>query len=174
MSAPASSDHPCQRLIYRSIEREWQLRLIAATLLLLFGAVLLYFFFDRNSILAILGVFCLFLGVQFGWKTYRHQRPERHQLTYLLEQRPRDIVWVYSVVTQRMPFGLEINRAGLLYFKLINGDEVSISLREKDLRPVSLYLNQRLPHATFGYTADREQWFIAAPELLLRYPEKED
>ena len=56
----------------------------------------------------------------------------------------------------------------IVYFKLIDGDEITLSIPEKELNTLMKELNRRLPHATFGYTKDREQWFMAEPALLLR------
>jgi hypothetical protein len=86
----------------------------------------------------------------------------------LLEHHPRQIVWVYSIVTERLPFGFNVARAGLMYFKLADGDEITVSLPAERLPWISRYLNDRLPHATFGYSRDREQWYLASPYLLLR------
>ncbi|MBV6653640.1 MAG: hypothetical protein KI786_07790, partial [Mameliella sp.] len=66
----------------------------------------------------------------------------------------------------------QLLRNGTLYLKLRDGDDVSVSLSADDLKVVSRYLNRLLPHATFGYTKDREQWFMASPLMLLR--EEED
>jgi hypothetical protein len=52
--------------------------------------------------------------------------------------------------------------------KLRDGDDISVSLSTDDLKAISKYLNDLLPHATFGYTKDREQWFMASPLMLLR------
>ncbi|MCR9100062.1 MAG: hypothetical protein NXI25_08935 [bacterium] len=52
--------------------------------------------------------------------------------------------------------------------KLRDGDDISVSLSTDDLKAVSKYLNGLLPHATFGHTKGREQWFMASPLMLLR------
>ena len=88
-------------------------------------------------------------------------------MTKLLKNK-EDIVWVYSILTQRMPFGLQINRQAILYFKLIDSNEITLTVPEKDLSDISLFLNQHLPHASFGYTQERAQWYMANPALLLR------
>jgi hypothetical protein len=39
--------------------------------------------------------------------------------------------------------------SGILYFKLSDGDAISVSMPAKDLKPVSRFLNQVLPHTSF-------------------------
>jgi len=86
----------------------------------------------------------------------------------MLQKEPKRIVWVYSIVTKRMPFGFQINQSGTMYFKLLDGDELTLSFPASELKSISEMLNYHLPHATFGYTKEREQWYMAHPELLLR------
>ena len=86
----------------------------------------------------------------------------------LLLNSPTKIVWVYSILTQRMPFGLQTTRQAVLYIKKLDGDEISLEVEEKDLPKIMEYLNQRLPHASFGYTPERAQWYLAEPALLLQ------
>ncbi len=114
------------------------------------------------------------LGLRFLANILKERNPMNHLLIQLLLNDPRKIVWVYSLSTQSMPYGFHINRFGLMYFKLIDGDELSVSLPANKLRAVSKSLNAHLPHATFGYTKEREQWYMAHPGMLWKGDEKDN
>jgi hypothetical protein len=167
MSSPIETPSPLQQ-IRRALLREWLWQLAAAICLTTGGGLMTYFFFQVNTILSVFGLGALVGGLYFSYQVLKIRRVEDTPFWRLLHNNPKMIVWVYSVVTQRMPFGLQFFQNGILYLKLRNGDEVSLSLPAHTLKDVSSFLNEQLPHATFGYTEDRAQWFRAAPELLLR------
>ena len=128
----------------------------------------------QNKLRSILTGFGVAFFIWACWLIYRIfqiRKPERHPLLRTLRHEPQRIVWVYSVQTQRMPFGFQTTNSGTLYFKLEDGDQHTVNLPAAALRPVSEMLNQMLPHASFGYTADREQWYMAHPEMLRQDPE---
>ena len=147
------------------------MKLAAALSLLIFGAVVAWLSFGASALLALLGLACTLLGIRLAFQLLREKLARGSYLLYLLENRPRHIVWVYAVVTERLPFGLQFGSSCTMYFKLMDGDEVSVGLSAKNQRKVSKTLNRLLPHATFGYTRDREQWYMADPAMLLRQEE---
>lgn len=73
-----------------------------------------------------------------------------------LRENPEDIVWVYGMVTERMPFGFRTVRMETLYFVDRAGDIHSFPLRKGQTKLVTRTLNRVLPHAEFGYTPERE------------------
>ncbi len=150
------------------LRREHRLKIIAAAGLLFVGLSFVSLFFQGYIILTVFGLVCTVLGLRFMAKLLRVQHTEEHRLFRLLHHQPKQIVWVYSVVTEHLPFGFQINRRGTLYFKLVDGDDISVSMPAEELRRVSKFLNPILPHASFGYTRDREQWYIASPLMLLQ------
>jgi len=152
----------------RAVRRELRLKLLASLTLLLVGAGLCYYFFGQNVVLTIVGLVGAVIGLRFTYQFVTMWHEDDTPLMRLLKYQPEQIVWVYSVVTQRLPFGFQFSKSGTLYFKLRDGDEHSVGMSANDLKRVSKMLNRLLPHATFGYTQDREQWFMAAPEMLLR------
>ena len=163
---------PSIQLLRRAIRREWRLKLVASLLLLALGLAFAYFYFGLNIIVTLFGLTCSVLGIRFVFSLLQENRAGGPRLMYLLERRPGYIVWVYAVVTERLPFGLQFGSSCTLYFKLMDGDEVSVNLSAKSQREVSKTLNRLLPHATFGYTRDREQWYMADPAMLLRQDEE--
>ena len=160
--------HPAMRILRSAVRKELRIKILAAMGLLGIGISMVAIFFNRNIILVVIGLAGIVFGIRFGFELFRLRRVGDHPLFRCLLNRPGQIVWVYSVVTQRMPFGFQTARSGLLYFKLIDGSEITVGLPEKHLRLVSHYMNRLLPHATFGYSRDKEQWYMASPEMLLR------
>jgi hypothetical protein len=70
-----------------------------------------------------------------------------------------------------MPFGFEIVQSGLIYFKLENGEDYSVSVAAKDLKLISRTLNRLLPHATFGYSQEKANIYDIDPKQLIRKKE---
>lgn len=156
-------------LLEKAIRRERMWQFVTALSLLLLGVALMFGFYNSSYILLVVGIICIGIGARFTFLLSTYKSVEQTKLFQLLRREPDKIVWVYSVVTERLPFGFNVSKNGIMYFKLINKDEISVSIPSKHLKTISEALNHLLPHATFGYTQDREQWYIAAPELLLRY-----
>ncbi len=97
---------------------------------------------------------------------------EKHRLIWLLKNQPYAIVWVYYVKTDQLPFGFHLSSATTLYFKLSDGDEITVGVSKKEFKIISRYLNRLLPHATFGYSRDRAQWYHVHPDMLRKKKEK--
>ena len=75
-----------------------------------------------------------------------------------------------------MPFGFYWSENGLLFFKLANGEEITVHLKAKHLKLVSKTLGRLLPHTTFGYSSERDQWYQLDPQLLIKdqdYPNRD-
>ncbi len=151
-----------------ALKREIRLKLIASVALLLFGELLCIFAFQLNGAIVIVGIVLTVLGIKYTRDALLNRNVDKTLLLQLLTNAPKKIVWVYSIVTQRMPFGLEFSKNATIYFKLIDGDEITLSMTEKETENVLKMLNLKLPHATFGFTKDREQWFMADPAMLYK------
>ncbi|MEL6718390.1 MAG: hypothetical protein AAFP82_06725, partial [Bacteroidota bacterium] len=136
--------------------------------LLVFSIILIALFFGKNNLLAVVGLISLLFAVQFGYQYFRYPDVKQMPLFLLLKRKPQSIVWVYSVVTERMPFGFKVNHNALMYFKLIDRDSICLAVPSERAEIISSGLNHLLPHATFGYSEDKEQLYLAAPEMLLR------
>ena len=165
--------HPGILILKRALQRELRLQVLASVILLLFGLFLIGSFFQKNWILTIIGLITTVSGIRLVYKTTKNWDANHHPLMRTLYFQPRQIVWIYSLHTQRMPFGFEFSNSGTLYFKLIDGDEFSVSLPAKKLKLVSKTLSRVLPHASFGYSKVRAQWFLESPEKLLNQKKRE-
>ncbi len=158
----------------QALQRELRLQLVLAWLLVFSGMALVYFGLKGSVLLVILGLVLVVLAVRIVLSLIKYWEVERHPIMQTLRQRPKEIVWVYALVTERMPFGIQFIKNGVLYFKLKNGEDLSVSLSAKKLKLVSKTLNRLLPHASFGYSVEREQTFITDPEQLLRKRDDEE
>jgi len=165
--------HPAYQHILWSIQRDWLLRFLCATALELAGAYTFHIFFSEKPLWSAAGLVIALGGMFIYFFLFRELPFHRHPIVTQLEKRRRDIVWIYTVRTQRMPFGLKLFESGLLYIKLLDGSHHCLSLPTSKLRVVSNFLHRRLPHASVGYNEEREQWYQAAPELLLQEPPNE-
>lgn len=151
-------------LIINKLKHEKRLQYFCAFCLIVFSWWIIYHCFDNNIWMTSVGLALLLGGI---W--YLNQLLATPiLLPQLIQRKSRKIVWVYSMITQRMPFGLQFSKQVCIYFKLIDGDEIVITIPEKELNEMMKTLNHYLPHATFGYSKDKEQWFMASPEMMYK------
>ncbi len=155
--------HPAMQLLLAGVRREWHQRLALA--LLLSGGGLGWWGSLGGGLLPVLmtGGGLLWLGRLLGREHWK-----RALLWQLLAHEPRRIVWVYGLVIRRLPFGFELGRSGLLYFMLDDGESVSVPLPADKLKLVSRFLNRLLPHATFGWSAEKLARYRRHPPSLRR------
>ncbi|TXF87739.1 hypothetical protein FUA23_17565 [Neolewinella aurantiaca] len=74
----------------------------------------------------------------------------------LLTEHPESVVWVYGLVTERMPFGFKTVAIGTLHLVGSDGEIHTFGMKPTELKLVTKTLNRVLPHAEFGYSAERE------------------
>ncbi|MBR9921178.1 MAG: hypothetical protein GYB31_10100 [Bacteroidetes bacterium] len=147
--------HPAIKILARCLrgERLWQT--ISASLLLLISTWLVWWALPHWS-----GLMALIPLILSTWWILRLApwRPLRNQQLFtILRESPEQIVWVYGLVNQMSPYGFRFMKQGILYFKLRDGSEISLSVPGERIKLISRFLNRVLPHALFGYTAER-QW----------------
>ncbi len=146
--------HPGLGPLWDSLEREHRTKQVTALILVAAGLFLCFLTLRTSatgpfvgSLVACLGMYWLFrlLRVQpvAAWREELRTHPER-------------FVWVYGLVTERMPFGLNLMRSATLYLIEANGTVHDFSLPARQLLLVTKTLNRLLPHAEFGYTEERE------------------
>lgn len=158
-------------LIEKSLRQERHQKLAIGIITLILGVGLAGRFpFKPNEwFLGILTVAFLVAGLLIIVRLIQNWQLERMELIQLLKYKPLEVVWVYHLETNRLPFGIQFQYDCALYFKLINRDFVEIKLPKSKIKMVSEELNEILPHATFGYSVDNAQWYLANPTLLLKY-----
>lgn len=145
-------------------------RLIFAVFAIIIGGF--FFLFPAgheasNIWLKMLG--CLFFILAGGLTVIagRIWNPEESEALQTLLNQPERIVWVYTVITEKMPYGFMVGQSGHIFFKLIDGNSHVVAIPAEHLVRVSSELNDFLPHATFGYSRDKEQWYMVDPHLLI-------
>ena len=156
------------QLLRRATQLEHRVKLVFSAFLLLSGAAVGYLFFEKSNILATFGLAGVLVGLRMLWDVLRQSKLEGGHLLKLLDSQSRHIVWVYSLNTQTMPFGFYLWERGTMYFKLADGTEIALPLPARKLKMVSKFLNRLLPHASFGYSAERQRQFEENPASLLR------
>jgi hypothetical protein len=163
-------EHYAIKCIKRALVNDRNTKMMVAIFAIGFGVWLLYYNWQANKawFLGIAALTALVTGFRLWINVLQYWKVNQMPLLFLLNNQPIKIVWVYSVLTVFLPFGVQWARRGTMYFKLENGDELTIRLLEADIPKVAKYLNTKLPHATFGYTQEREQWYMASPLLLIR------
>ena len=152
--------HPGLDPLWAAIEREWWWQLVAYFGMLFAGLLLGHWAWSRSAIVAGLGLVATICAVTLLTQHLR-RRPRQHPLHLLLRRHPETIVWIYTVQTQRMPFGIELFSGGTIYFHLANGEDLSMGLPADKLKLVSHTLSRLLPHATFGYSPEKAREFKA-------------
>ncbi|MEM1356644.1 MAG: hypothetical protein AAGF89_00490 [Bacteroidota bacterium] len=90
-----------------------------------------------------------------------------------LREAPETIVWVYGLVTERMPFGLKTVAQATLYLVETDGQVNSFALKPAELKLVTKTLNRVLPHAEFGYTEEREMKYTGEITNFRGRPERD-
>lgn len=158
-------------LISKSLQRERHQKLIVGILTLIFAAWLTtYFPLEKHQwILGILLAIALVSGVLIIYNVIRNWQIEKMQLILLLKYEPQEIVWIYHLETQRLPFGIQFQYDCTLYIKLMNRDFVELRLPKGKIKMVSETLNSLLPHVTFGHSPEKAQWYVANPALLIKH-----
>ncbi len=158
----------------KALQLERNQKLIGAICALAFGIWLIFrLTFERSQlILGLISLTAVVIGVRLLFNTLQQWNIKSHPLMHLLQTSSQKIVWVYSMVTVRLPFGIQMQRVGTVYFKLDDKDEYTVKIHEQDLKIVMDYLNQQLPQVSFGYSQEKEQWYMANPMLLLQYIEE--
>lgn len=157
--------HPGMDILSKSLTTENRIKILLSLSLVILG---LYLIGTAILIYIIVGVLLIVPGMYFLIPAILEFQIHRNPMMNVLIEDPQTIVWVYSVVTERMPFGLKVFSQSTLYFKLLDKEEHSVSIPEKYIDIVTRMLNKKLPHATFGFSRDKEQWYIASPELLIK------
>jgi general stress protein CsbA len=158
------------RQIANSLIRERNQKLAVGIVSIILGILLTARLnFQKNEwILGVLALSFLVGGLLIIDNLIKNWQLEKLQLVNLLKNNPKEIVWIYSIQTNRLPFGIQFTYDCTMYFYLLNRDFITVDLPKQKVIETSETLNLYLKHATFGYSEDNEQWYLANPELLLK------
>jgi len=158
-------NHPGLEPLWQSLEREWLIQLTALLALVTAGLVFIAVALSGYWVVMLLGIIISSIG---GYHLYQHLVQPRalDRLLKTLYETPQEVVWVYSVVNDHHPFGLQLLQRGILYFKLIDGDEISANLAPQKLKLISKVLSRALPGTVFGYSNERARRYSENPASL--------
>ena len=160
--------HPALVPLWKSLEKDWLLQLTVKLVVLVIALILLAVGMNANPAIFILGSV---LTVAGSWLTFRHfrQKGTLEKLQDRLYDDPGSVVWIYTIVLEHHPFGLQIHDRGLIYFKFDDGDEVSAYLPPRKLRMITKVLHRALPYTVFGYTKERAEQYKKDPMLISKW-----
>ena len=119
------------------------------------GLLIYWFYFESFLLAAAIGAGMFVLGGMLLYSFHKSWKNPEKNLLHIIDHTPERILWVYTLETQLMPFGFKVIDKGLIYFKMTDGEEISIKLSAKNLKLVSRFLNRLLPEAMFGYSEEK-------------------
>lgn len=159
-------------LVKRFIEKERYPKLLIAGLLFvsynLLCISLLYVSASLRIVIIPLCCICMYVAVHFFITIVREWKVENHPLWKSITKEENEIVWVYAIKKDLMPFGVQYNSTAIINFKTVAKEHFQLYIDYKHLDDVMKALNRILPRATFGYSQEKEQWYIANPNMMWR------
>ena len=120
---------------------------------------------QTSPLLLTLALVVVITGGYLCWRHFRHPTNLKRLQDRLYDD-PESVVWIYSVVHQHHPFGLQINQRGIMYFKFADGDEQSVYLPPDKVKLISKVLGRALPNTVFGYTSERAAQYEKDPRFV--------
>ncbi len=161
-------NHPALIPLWKSLEKDWLLQLTAKLVLLVCGLIVFTIGLAVYPILLVLGFAATLIGGILLIRHFREKSP-LEKLQDRLYDDPGTIVWIYTVVHEHHPFGLQFTERGLIYFKFTDGDEISAFLPPRKLKLTTKILSRSLPYTVFGYTKERAEQYKKDPYLVSKW-----
>lgn len=150
--------HPGLNPLWKSLERERRQQQFTAIGLMILGlAGVIVGVVIRRPGWALLGSVAATASL---WWLYRLLSEQPISFwREILRDEPETVVWVYGMVTERMPFGFRMAARGTLFLVEDDGEQTAFTMSPAHVRMVTKTLNRVLPNAVFGYTPEREMQF---------------
>lgn len=116
----------------------------------------------------LLGCIYVFLSmlVMYHMFTFFNIRKQVREVKNKLVVAPDEVVWVYRIEREVMPFGVMVFKNSYYCLGLTSGDSMLFPLIDEVHHPFNREMNTFLSHATFGHSVEKEQLFRADPEML--------
>ncbi|MCB0662111.1 MAG: hypothetical protein KDC24_05190 [Saprospiraceae bacterium] len=166
MSENKYFDHPAREIFLEMLQKELTRLLLLASVAFFIGLGLTAYFLTRNIYLASIGLGLVILGTYLFVIWSRIGVPENAPIYKTLKFNPTEIVWVYTLKVEIMPFGIKLFRRDYLTFKFISGKEETIPVHCTKCLVLENWLKRVLPFATFGYSHERLKTFQEDPSKL--------
>ncbi len=170
----ANWDSPEDLMIYLAYYHQKEIRqfYIVAFSLMVLALVFLNLTFTKSYGFCVFSIFFLGVGAKLGYDVYTGTSKRLGEFQSYFFDHPGQIVWVYTLISENMPFGFRLFESGFLVLKMLDKEEFIFRIPPKELKNLSLYLESELPHATFGYSSEKADLYNLTPDTLLR--DKED
>jgi len=147
--------HPGLNPLWESMERDRRQQQFAAVALIIISLFSIVFGVTTRQLMwAMLGGIGCTAALWWLFRVLTEQ-PLAHWRRQLREE-PETVVWVYGLVTERMPFGFKTVATGTLHLVENDGDIHTFGMKPDELKLVTKTLNRVIPHAEFGYSPERE------------------
>jgi hypothetical protein len=110
----------------------------------------------------------LVLAGLFGFLLWRVRNKDAPAVTRFVVQSPRDVVWVYGSQTSYRKHGREVARDSSVVVGTIRHQLFTLKMSQVEAARALAGLEALLPHASFGYSAEKQAQFQRDPAGLLR------
>jgi hypothetical protein len=148
--------HPAFLDIQRALRKAWLLQQCLWLGLLVVGLLSAVLFTTVASGWGwVLGGISLMAWIFLRWKgPYGRSLVIRY-----VQEKPKDIVWIYGYRLLRAPLGVMLSSQYRIYFQTRDRRRFSLDIPENRYLVVMKWLNRILPHAEFGWDDERfERW----------------
>ncbi len=154
-------------IIAKAVSEERKTYLMVGLILLFMGGFLFWNGYQKNAALVIISLLLIVTGIKLLYDKIREPHGFHAPIIIFLTGNKENVVWVYSIVKENMPFGLRLVGSGRVMLRTLDRREFSISISQENLAHLEELLRKHLPHATFGYSAEKENMYSIDPYLLL-------
>ncbi len=158
-------------IIHKALKQNRNGKLIVSVVLILAGLLFIFYMphFSNRSFyfVRIIGSLSTLSGTALLMLSLIHFDVRKNKLLLLLNKHPEDVVWIYYNKVQMIPFGVKIRDRCTLFFNLRNREKHLINISEDEVQRLVKYLNRKVPRATFGFSREKEQLYLANPDLLI-------
>lgn len=159
------------QIIETALRQNRNLKVGMGTSLILLSLTVILTTLDGMQARTALGIALLcmmlgFTGLYFLLNGILRYDTQKNYLLKLITQQPEQVVWVYYLKVENMPFGVRVMQFTTLYIHLLNHEKISIQMSEAKIQLLMNLLRHRLANATFGYSKMREQLYQISPSLL--------
>jgi hypothetical protein len=158
------------------LRRERIKKLLVANIAIASGLALSWGAYIANehtvTLFVILSMIVWVVALRFSYSIWKEWKIDRSPLLVLLHQSPQMFVWIYTIRVEVMPFGIQFWNEDTLVFRLTNKMEFQLRAKNSEIEKIRAALVLLLPHASFGYSKEKEQWYMANPLLLMNNGEE--
>ena len=158
-------------IIENALRQNRNLKVVTGAFLMAIGITVILTILDNLQPKAALGValVCMiigFTGLYFLLNGVLRYDTQKNYLLKLITLQPEQVIWVYYLKVENMPFGIRLMQFTTLYIHLRNREKIAIQMPEHKIQLLMNLLRQRLHKASFGYSKMKEQMYGISPGLL--------